>query len=408
MSDRLATPPRTAPAPERTRPATGTLVLLASTVISMLAASSTPTPLYGVYQAEWGFSPITTTVVFGVYALAVLLALLVVGTLSDHVGRKPVLLVALAGQVVSMVVFTAATGVPELFAARIVQGVATGAAVGAVGAAMIDLDRVRGTLANVVAPPIGTATGALVSAVVVQYLPAPTRTIYLVLLVVFVLQAVGVARIPETVSRAPGAWASLKPEIALPRAVRGAVLTAAPVLFATWALAGFYASLSPATIRGLLDTQAVLPGGLGLSVLAGVAGISVYLARNADPRRVMLLGIGALVVGVVATMVFIRLGSATGFFVGTAIAGVGFGSGFNGGIRTVVPLAAAHERAGVLSLLYVVSYLGMGAPAVLAGVLVVHGGGLTATTYEYGTAVVVLAVLALLGLRRRSSVPTPA
>ena len=397
MSDRLAT--RTAAA-EHVRPAAGTLLLLASTVVTMLAASSTPTPLYAVYQAEWGFSPITTTVVFGVYAIAVLVALLVVGTLSDHVGRKPVLLAALAGQVVSMVVFVTAAGVPELLAGRVVQGLATGAAVGAVGAAMIDLDRDRGTLANVVAPPIGTATGALVSAVVVQYLPAPTRTIFLALLVVFVVQAVGVARIPETVTRAPGAWASLKPEIALPSAVRGAVLTAAPVLFATWALAGFYASLAPATIRGLLHTDAVLPGGLGLFLLAGVAGVSVYLARDADPRRVVLLGIGALVVGVVTTLLFVRLGSATGFFVGTAIAGIGFGSGFNGGIRTVVPLAQAHERAGVLSVLYVVSYLGMGAPAVLAGVLVVHGGGLTATTYEYGTAVVVLAVLALLGLRR--------
>lgn len=399
MSDRLAAA-APVPAPERTRPATGTLLLLASTLVSMLAASSTPTPLYAVYQAEWGFSPITTTVIFGVYALAVLAALLVVGTLSDHVGRKPVLLAALAAQVVSMLVFATATGVAELFAARVVQGLATGAAVGAVGAAMIDLDRVRGTLANVVAPPIGTATGSLVAALVVQYLPGPTRTIYLALLVVFVGQAVGVAMIGETVSRAPGAWASLRPELALPAAVRGAVLTAAPVLFATWALAGFYASLAPATIRGLLHTTAVLPGGLGLCVLAGVAGISVFLARDADPRRVMLVGIVALVVGVVATLVFIRLGSATGFFVGTAIAGVGFGSGFNGGIRTVVPLAAAHERAGVLSLLYVVSYLGMGAPAVLAGVLVVHAGGLTVTTYEYGTAVVVLAVLALLGLRR--------
>lgn len=385
----------------RTAHPTATLVLLGSVVVTFLAASSTPTPLYAVYQAAWGFSPITTTVVFGVYAIAVLVALLVVGTLSDHVGRKPVLLAAIAVQVVSMLVFATADGVADLLLARVVQGLSTGAAVGAVGAAMIDLDRERGTLANAVAPPLGTATGALVSALVVQYLPAPTRTIYLALLVLLVVQAVGVSLIGETVSRAPGAWASLRPELALPRAVRGAVLTAAPVLLATWALAGFYASLGPATIRGLLGTTAVLPGGLGLFLLAGVAGTTVFLLRRTDPRRVLLVGIPALVVGVLTTLVAIRVGSAAGFFVGTAVAGIGFGSGFNGGIRMVVPLAEAHERAGVLSLLYVVSYLGMGGPAVVAGVLVVHGGGLRATTYEYGTAVVVLAVLALLGLRRR-------
>jgi MFS family permease len=88
------------------------------------------------------------------------------------------------------------------------------------------------------------------------------------------------------------------------------------------------------------------------------------------------------------------------FFVGTAISGIGFGSGFQGGIRTVVPRAAAHERSGVLSLLYTVSYLGMGLPAVVAGVLVVHGSGLIDTAYEYGAALIVLALLALAGLLR--------
>ena len=63
--------------------------LLASVIVSFLAGSSAPTPLYAVYAAKWGFSPITTTVVFGVYALAVLAALLTVGSLSDHVGRRP-------------------------------------------------------------------------------------------------------------------------------------------------------------------------------------------------------------------------------------------------------------------------------------------------------------------------------
>jgi MFS family permease len=88
------------------------------------------------------------------------------------------------------------------------------------------------------------------------------------------------------------------------------------------------------------------------------------------------------------------------FFLGTAISGAGFGSGFQGGIRTVVPLAAAHERAGVLSLLYIVSYLGLGVPAVAAGFVIVHGGGLTDTAIYYGGAVILLAALALLGLLR--------
>jgi len=105
-----------------------------------------------------------------------------------------------------------------------------------------------------------------------------------------------------------------------------------------------------------------------------------------------------LVTGVAVTVMAVSLGSAAVFFAGSVIAGAGFGSGFQGSIRTVVPLAAAHERAGLVSLLYVVSYLGLGVPAVLAGFGVVHGGGLISTARYYGVAVIALAALALFGL----------
>ena len=387
---------------------TASIALLASLVVSFLAASAVPTPLYPLYQAEWGFSPITTTVVFGVYAVAVLAGLLVLGRISDHVGRRPVLLAGLLGQVASMVVFATAVGVPELMVARVVQGIATGAALGAVGAGLLDVDRARGTVANSVAPGIGTASGALLSSLVVQLLPAPTHLVYLAAIVVFVLQGVGVLLLRETVTPMPGAIRSLVPEVALPPSSRGAVLAAAPVLFAVWALAGFYAALGPAILREVTGSSALVLGGLGLFVLAGVAAVSVYLLREADPHAVMGLGIVALMIGVGTTLVGLDLGSTAVFFAGTAIAGVGFGSGFQGGIRTVMPLPLPHERAGVLSVLYVVSYLGMGLPAVVAGILVVHGGGLMTTAYQYGFAVIVLALLALAAMARRPATTTEA
>ncbi|MCW2849481.1 MAG: major facilitator superfamily permease [Marmoricola sp.] len=387
---------------------TASLALLASLVVSFLAASAVPTPLYAVYQAEWGFSPITTTVVFGVYAVAVLVALLALGRLSDHVGRKPVLLAGLLGQVVSMVVFATAAGVPELLAARVIQGVATGAALGAIGAALLDLDKVRGSVANSVAPGAGTASGALLSGLVVQFLPAPTYLVYLVAIGVFALQTVGVLLIGETVTRRAGARRSLVPQLALPRSARRAVLGAAPALFAVWALAGFYGALGPSIVHQVSGSSSIVLGGLSLFVLAGVAAVAVYVLREADPHGVMALGVLALVAGVATTLAAIDLGSTVLFFLGTAVAGVGFGSGFQGGIRTVIPLLQAHERAGVLSVLYVVSYLGMGVPAVVAGFLVVHGGGLLPTSYEYGVAVMALALLALtVVVRRPEREPAP-
>ena len=124
---------------------------------------------------------------FGVYALAVLAALLTVGSLSDHVGRRPVLLAALAVQAVAMVVFATAAGVPQLLVARVVQGLSTGAAVGAIGRGHARPEQGPGARSPTrSAPMAGTATGALGSGLLVQYLPRPTHLVYLVLLGVFV------------------------------------------------------------------------------------------------------------------------------------------------------------------------------------------------------------------------------
>jgi MFS family permease len=381
-------------------------VLLASVVISLLAASSAPTPLYAVYQAEWGFSPITTTIVFGVYAVSVLVSLLTLGKLSDHVGRKPVLLVTLLVQAVAMIVLATAGGVPALLVARVVQGLATGAAVGAIGAMMLDVDAKRGQLANAFTPGIGTGTGALLSAVLVSFLPAPTHLVYYVLLGVFVLQVLGVAVIRETVTRTPGALSSLKPEITVPKAVRAHLVAATPVLFAAWALAGLYGALGPALLGKLLGGNNTILAGVLVFGFAGVASSMVLVLRAVSATAVMQIGAIALFVGVAVTLLALGLGSVVLFFVGTVIAGAGFGAGFQGGIRIVVPQVAPHERAGTLSLLYVVSYLGFGVPAVIAGVLTVDGPGLFGAATIYGVAVMLLALLALAALvrARRTSV----
>jgi MFS family permease len=372
--------------------------VLASLIVALLASSAAPTPLYAIYQAQWHFTPITTTIVFGVYAMAVLASLLTLGRLSDHVGRRPVLLTALAVHAGSLVIFATASGVPELLAARVVQGLSTGAALGAIGAAMLDMDRELGTFANSVAPGMGSATGAILSALAVTFLPDPTHLIYLALIGVLALQAAAIVAMRETVSRAPGALASLRPEIILPRALRAPVLTAVPVLFAVWALAGLYGALGPSLVHALTGSDDVVLGSLSLFVLAGSAVAATVVLRRASARTVMLFGILALIIGVAVTVLAVSLKSEAVFFAGSAIAGAGFGSGFQGGIRTVVPLAAPHERAGLVSLIYLVSYLGLGVPAVLAGFGVVHGGGLINTARYYGAAVIALAALALFGL----------
>jgi MFS family permease len=386
------------------------LALLVAVVVTFLAASAAPTPLYSTYAAAWHIGPLGVTLAFGVYAVAVLAALLVLGRLSDHLGRRPVLVAGTVGQILAVVLLATAGGYDALLVARIVQGLATGAAVGALGAAMLDVDRGRGALTNSVATGAGTATGALASGLVVQYLPAPTHTIYVAVLVLLALELVGLLLVPETAPRTPGARTraagSLRPDVRMPAAVRGPLLGTAPVVFAVWALAGLYGALGPAVLHALTDSSSVLLGGLALATLAGVAAVAGAVLRDVAPHRVMLVSVGAVALGVLTTLVAVGSGSTVGFFAGTAVAGLGFGAGFQGAVRTVVPQARPEERAGVLSVLYIVAYLGMGVPAVVAGALVGRVGDLTTVVRDYGLVVLALVAVALVALLRSRPVPS--
>jgi hypothetical protein len=228
--------------------------------------------------------------------------------------------------------------------------------------------------------------------------------VFAVLGSIFVLQAIAVAFMKDTVAPRAGAWASLVPQVHLPRAVHGPALIAIPALIATWALGGFYGSLGPTLVRGLLGFSSPVLGGLSLFVLAGTGSLSVLLLRNIDPHRMLALGAFGLFSGVAATLAALGAHSAFAFFAATALAGAGFGAAFQGAVRTVVPFAKAHERAGVLSVIFLVSYLSLGLPAVAAGYLVVHDGGVLATAREFGAAVMVLSALAFIGTLRRQAV----
>jgi len=337
---------------------------------------------------------------FGVYALAFLAALLTLGRISDHIGRRPVLFAGIAGQLLALAIFIDAHSLVALLAARIVQGLAAGTSIGAIGAGMLDINPVRGAVANATAPGLGTGGGVLISSFAVQWLPAPTRLVYLVIAAVLVVQAFGVYLLPETSPRAPGAWRSIVPQLEVPAQTRRPMLAAAPVLFAVWALAGFYGSLGPSLADHLAHTSSVVEGGLGLGLLALIAAVATFVLRATPASQVMVIGTSTLIAGVGVVLLSLWIGSAALFFVGTAVAGIGFGAGFQGGIRLVAPLAHPDQRAGVLSVLFTVSYLGLGIPAVLAGLAVVHGGGLVSTSYEYGLAVIVLGLVATINLIR--------
>jgi MFS family permease len=197
--------------------------------------------------------------------------------------------------------------------------------------------------------------------------------------------------------------ASLRPQFSLPPATRQPILVAAPVLIAVWALAGFYGSLGPSLVQSSFGLDSSLQGGMALFVLTGSAGVAVLLTQRLEGRMLMIYGATALIAGVAVTVSSLSYHFAPAFFLGTALAGSGFGTGFQAAIRTVVPLAAPGERAGVLSVIFLISYLAMGLPAVIAGYFVARQGDLFTTARELGAVVMVLAALALVGTLRRTT-----
>ncbi|MDF3239439.1 MFS transporter [Pseudomonas veronii] len=378
------------------------LVFLAITLLTFLAASSAPTPLYHLYQEGLHFSSGMLTLVFGVYALSLLAALLTVGSLSDHLGRKPVIFAALALNMLAMLLFINESGVAWLIAARTLQGFATGMATAVLGAALLDTDRQQGPLVNSVAPLLGMACGAMGSSLLVEFAPLPTQLIYWTLLALMLGQAMYVWRLPETVSRIPGALASLRPTLHVPPQARRALWLSLPVDVAVWAMGGFYLSLAPSLVRAATGSTSNLIGGGLVAVLTLSGALMIFSLRNRPAQKVLRLGASLLAVGVALILAAVHSASLPLFFVATLIAGSGFGAGFLGALRSVVPLALPHERAGLMSAFYVLSYLAFCLPSLLAGNLI-RSFGLIATTDGYGVVLIMLTLGALAGLLRQDA-----
>ena len=378
------------------------LWFLAVTLLSFLAASTAPTPLYHLYQEQMQFSAATLTLIFGVYALSLLAALLTVGSMSDYLGRKPVIFTAVLLNTLAMLLFIYADSVAWLISARVLQGFATGMATAVLSATLLDTDRQHGPLVNSVAPLIGMALGGMGCGLLAEFAPAPLHLTYWLLLVLFVMQAVWVWRLPESVTRQSGAWASLRPTLHVPVQARATLWRVLPLNTATWALGGFYASLAPSLVRTATGSTSNLIGGATVAALTVTGALMIYTLRNQAATKALQLGACSLPTGVALILLGVHSASLPLFFLGTLVAGCGFGAGFLGAVRSLVPLALPHERAGLMSAYYVLSYLAFCLPALLAGNLA-RTFGLVATTDGYGAVLMVLALSAMAGLLRSRS-----
>src|SRR6267378_3977503 len=311
---------------------------VAATLGLFLFAAAAPSPLYGMYAARWQFSALTLTEVFAVYAVALLVALLLTGSLSDFAGRRPVIL----------------------------------------GATAI----------------AGLAAGALVSATVVQYLPDPLHLVYWLIVAGLVVLGAATFRMPEPAQKKPGF--SLAPRIGVEAGLRTQFVASLPSLIAGWAVGGFYLSLGPSLILQLGSSTNRLLGGSTITVLGGVGAVAIIALRTWAPRRTMIVGGAAMTTGLAIAMAAVSTTSVGLFFVSTAVTGVGFGIGWLGVLRSLVALAAPTARAALLAAIFMIAYLSFAIPAVIAGYMVTRI-GFHEAAFLYAAAMDVLAVAGLTG-----------
>ena len=222
----------------------------------------------------------------------------------------------------------------------------------------------------------------------------------LILAAILTTQALFVLRVMPRGQRRPLSWKAVSPQVAVPADAKTTFMSTAPVVFAVWGLSGFYAALSPALYGALSRSNSVWQSALPLFALLAAATATTIVLRRLNGRAQTIIGAVAMLVGLGITVAAIESGSTWLYLVASAVAGVGFGAGFQGPMRSMAPQAADDQRQALLSAVFLVAYVGLGVSAVIPGALISSGAALTTVAIALAAALAVLTAPALYAATR--------
>ncbi len=376
-----------------------------------MLGATLPTPMYALYQHELGFSPVVQTVIFAVYAVGVLGALLLCGRWSDQLGRRPLLLAGVAFSLVSSVVFLVAGPVWVLLAGRLLSGVSAGIFAGAATAAVIEAApqawAARGPAVATAANTGGLGLGPLLAGLAVQYLPWPLHLSFAAHALAVALCGLLVWLAPETVTRAERP--RLRPQTLLvPTEVRAVFVSAATAGFAGFAVLGLFTAISPRILAEVIGNPDHAVAGLMSFLLLGASTAAQLGLRRFPVDRTLNVGCALLILGILLVGLSVATASLPELVIGALLAGVGQGMSFSKGLAAVNSRVDPDQRAGVTSSYFVVVYVAISLPVVGVGAASVAW-GLVAAGIVFTAAVAVLAAAALVALLvlQRRAVPQP-
>jgi MFS family permease len=368
-------------------------------LVAMLG-TTLPTPLYPIYQQRLGFSSLTVTLIFAVYAFATIAGLLLLGRLSDEVGRRPMLLAAIVLSALSAAAFLGQGGLGAILVGRVLSGLSAGLIVGTATAALLELaPKQRRSLATSVGVAVnlgGLGLGALIAGLLAQFAPAPLRLPFAVDLALLVPAAGGVLACPETVQSRRRA--RLRPQrVSVPSEIRGVFIRAAAVGFCAFAVSGLFGAVAPIMLTSLLHLSShLLAGGIVFLLFLCSAGGQFGVGRI-RAGRALPLGCAGLIAGV-ALLAGAIVSDSLGLLLCSAVlVGLGQGAAIGAGLRAINARAPEHRRGEAASAYFVVIYVGLAVPVIGVGIAA-SAFGLRATAIAFSTIVasVLLAVIASL------------
>lgn len=373
--------------------------VVAITFVLLTLGGTIPIPLYVLYAQEYGFGAGITTLIFAIYVIGTLASLIFFGALSDQLGRKRFLVIAVLITIVSGILFALAQGVAMLLAARLLSGLGVG--LGMPVATTMLAEVYPGRQAHV--PPVvatvanmgGLGLGPLIGGLFARYGPSPTTLVYVCFCLALVLDLLFLWRVPETVRPLPGTEVRWAPRFGVPRSVRPIYLTVALGVFPTFTLLGLFSSLTPSFLREVLKQNNVLVAGAATFVLFELGVLAQLFARRRSPRAVIIAGLPLLVISLVAVLAGLLRSAAVLFAAGPIVGGIAAGLVFMGGLEALSAAVSHDHHAGTVTAYFTAAQAGLAVPVLIIGALSGTLGTLGATTVVI-TAIAVISVLALI------------
>lgn len=383
--------------------------VVATAFLVVMAYATVPTPLYSLYQERDGFPVAVITLIFAAFAVGVVVSLFLLGHVSDWLGRRRMLTIAILVSALSAAMFLLWADVPGLLAARVVNGASIGILTATATAHLGELRaHARPTESVVLAASVagaanlgGLALGPLAGGLVAEFLPDPLVFSHAVFLVILLAAAIAVSCVPETVP--PTEPRPYRPQrVAAPPTAKAAFVAAGFGAFAGFSLFGLFTSLAPTILIGTFgEHDHLLAGVTAFSVFAAAATGQVVLAR-VDLRVQLTIAAVCCAVGLAAVGVGASHPSLAVFLIGGVVSGVGVGVLFKAAVTTASSLAEPGRRGETLALVFLIAYCGLAVPVLAIGVVLTFAAQ-TTVLLVFTSIVLIATVFAAVVMRRSAA-----